>query len=199
MMKEKKKAHGIQLLLRCVVRDPDGKIISDTGQKPTKSFVIQFLEFMKGLFDGFQLTATAVNGAESFIFLHSVGSSSSFNIGAGAGNSGFGIVIGTGVTAEDNEDYKLEIQLTEGVGAGNITHGAVSYGDAGVAGANVDFLLSRTFTNNTGSLIGVKEAGVYTATVQPYYHCIIRDVLPGTVNVPFRCSLTLYYTLRTTV
>lgn len=200
-----KKSHGVQLLIRAVVRDPEGRVLSDTGQKPSKSFVIQFLEFIYGLFDGpATLEATAVDGTEDVIYraegvdgycyLH-------LRVDAPINDDTHGIVVGTGSTAETNTDYKLEAQLTEGVGAGNITHGAMVVGTAGVVGANVDLEIKRSFPNNTGSTITVAEAGVYAkqGIFVPYYHCIIRDVLAASIDVPDKCALTVYYTLRTTV
>lgn len=209
-MKERKpqkerKPHGVQLLIRAIVKDPEGRILSDTGQKPTKSFVIQFLEWLR--FHLHQPTrfnyATGVSGFEEII--NDTGRLS-FDIDAGVNIDSFGIVIGTGDVAEDNEDYKLGTQLTEGAGVGNITHGAQVVEAPDLVGGNVDIETKRSFINNTGSTIIVKEAGIYTRGEQGHHsnadehHCIIRDVLdaPG-VNVPDKCALTVYYTLRTTV
>jgi len=196
-MKEKK-SHGVQLLIRAVVRDPDGKVISDTGRKPARSFVIQFLEALYGLFDALNLDATATDGTEDRIIAVGANLNATLMIDAAINDDVHGIVIGTGDTAETNTDFALETQLTEGVGAGNITHGAQVVGTAGVVGANVDLELKRAFTNNTGSLIEVKEAGIYTL-YSSWVHCIIRDVLAESVDIPDRCSLTIIYTMRTTV
>ena len=197
----KKKAHGVQLLIRCVVTDPNGKVISDTGRKPARSFVIQFLEWLYILMNNPGLGyATGVGGGEILIYSPGIQVATQFIINAGANNSLFGIVVGTGDTAEDNEDNKLETQLLEGAGAGQITHGAMVMGTAGVVGANVDLVLKRAFTNNTGSAILVKEAGIYfRCTYAGRNFCIVRDVFPGPVNVPDKCSLAVFYTVRTTV
>ena len=196
---KKKKSHGVQLLIRCVVKNPNGRIISDTGQKPANSFVIQFLEFIYLMMGGAIMLATATDGTEDGIYSGALASSDLFQIKAPANNSLYGMVVGTGDTAEDNEDYCLETQLTEGVGAGNITHGIMGVGTTAVVGVNVDLVLSRSFHNLTGSAITVKEAGLYTKYSTLYYHCIIRDVLGTPVEVPDKCSLTVYYTVRTTV
>ncbi|GAG42215.1 unnamed protein product, partial [marine sediment metagenome] len=113
----------------------------------------------------------------------------------------YGIVAGTGDTAVENDDYKLETQLTEGAGAGDITHGAVIVGSAALVDSNVDIVHYRPFTNNTGSTIAVKETGIYTSQnlLVSRDHCIIRDVLGAPIDVPDKCSLTVYYTIRTTV
>lgn len=196
-MKDKK--HGVQLLIRVVVKDPDGKVISDTKQKPAKSYVIQFLEFIhaQGVGEG-NIPATDTSGAEQIIYAAPVACGIMLMIDAAVNVSTHGIVIGTGDTAVTNEDYTLETQLTEGIGAGNITHGVVVIGTAEVVGANVDLEIKRSFTNNTGSTITVKEAGVYVFN-DPRVHCIIRDVLSPAKDVPDNCSITVYYTIRTTV
>lgn len=186
-----------------VVRDADGKILSDTGQKPSKSFVLQFLEFFYLLFTapGGYTTRTDVTGNNRNFYRDVWQVHDHLRADAPINNSNYGIVVGTGDTAKDNEDHKLETQLTEGVGAGNITHGVMVITPTAIVGANVDLELTRAFTNNTGSLITVKEAGMYIGQIYPppYYFCIIRDVLVLSTDVPDKCSLTVYYTVRTTV
>ena len=199
-MKEKKKAHGIQLLIRAVVRDPDGKIITDTGNKPAKSFVIAFLKFIYGLFTApANVSVTETDGSSGYVYQSGQTTNNQFYVLQVGGYSQFGVVVGTGDTAETNTDYQLETQLTEGLGLGNITHGDVVVGPAAVVGANVDLEVKRVFTNLTGSSIVVKEAGIYTSFFEVGFHCIVRDVLSGTVTVPDKCSLTVIYTVRTTV
>jgi len=197
---KKGKPAGVQLLVRAVVRDPDGKIITDTERKPAKSFLIQFLEFIAFMILGESALATATDGTEDVFYSSIQTSIKHFNIKAPLYEDGYGIVVGTGDTAATNTDYVLETQLTEGVGAGNITHGEGVVGAAAVVGANVDLEILRAFTNSTGSLITVKEAGVYVEiNDMAYIHCIVRDVLGAEVEVPDKCSLTVIYTVRTTV
>lgn len=199
---KKKKANGVQLLIRAVVRDPEGNVIQDTGEGPAKSFVIQFLEFIGAMFDGVSTSATMLSGGEGSYYVSSQSPYNSWYLNAPINKSTFGIQIGTGDTAEDNTDYKLATQLTEGAGAGNITHGAMVMDAVGVVGANVDVEFKRAFTNATGSTITVKEAGIVTGygPVRPTNtHLIVRDVLAAPVEVPDKCSLTIIYTMRTTV
>lgn len=200
MILKKSKSHGVQLLVRAVVRDLDGKVISDTGQKPSKSFVIQFLEFIKAAFDAVTTAATDKTGTERTIYRSTYAPYNSFQLYSAANEYINGIVVGTGDTAVTNTDYRLVNQLEEGATAGKITHGISSFGSPAVVGANVDMNITRSFTNNTGSTITVKEAGIY---VKSYYlawysFCIIRDVI-GPILVPDKCSLTVIYTYRTTV
>lgn len=209
-MKEKKKPSSVQLLLRAVVKDPDGKIISDSGLEPAKSFVLQFLEFFLAFFSatGLDKKATATDGSEDNIWYGTTQCNVHFFVDAPATleyGTNWGIVVGTGDTPATNTDYKLETKLTEGVGAGNINHGDSTVGVAAVVGPNVDLTINRSFTNNTGSTITVKEVGMYSrfkgggSPASGLYHCIIRDVLVAPIDVPDKCSLTVYYTIRTTV
>lgn len=196
----KKKTHGVQLLIRAVMKDPDGKIISDTGEKPSKSFLIQFLELIYAIFrfTG-DLSATATDGTEDIMYDADKAVQLQLKADAGLNVDSHGIVAGTGDTAETNTDYALETQIAEGTGAGQLVHGRTTVGVAAVVGANVDLEVTRTFTNGSGDTITVKEAGIYIKGYATWYHCLIRDVLPAEMDVHDKCSLSIIYTLRTTV
>lgn len=200
-MKKEKKTHGVQLLLRMVVKDSDGKVLSDTGQKPSKSFVIQFLEFIHILFTGPAGTvdATMTNGAEGEYYNSVTDNSQQFRVDAAANTASYGIVVGTGDTAETNTDFRLASKIAEGAGVGQLTHGSVVIGITTVVGVNVDLELSRAFTNNTVAAITVEEAGIYGVQRAVRFFCYIRDVLVSSINIPAGCSLSVYYTFRTTV
>lgn len=196
----KRKPNGVQLLIRAVVKDPDGKVLSDTGQKPAKSFVIQFLQFFKNLFDAVNTERKRTDGTNGNIYFDGNTCSMAFLMNAPINASYYGIVVGTGDTPADNENHKLETQLTHGVTVGKITHGAMVMGTTGVVDANVDTEHKRAFTNNTGVEITVKETGIYVMRFSVNFSfCIVRDVLSPSVIVPDKCSLTVYYTFRTTV
>lgn len=201
MKEKKKKTHGVQLILRTVVTDPDGKVITDTGEKAANSFVRQFLEFWSCVLANAYATSKETDGTQDVIWSATWLWNITFLANAGINVDNYGIQVGTGDTAPANTNYKLETPLTEGVGAGNITHNAMTIGTAAVVGANVDLVLKRSFTNGTGDTITVKEAGLVVLTdygTEPEF-LIIRDVLSPTVDVPDKCSITVIYTLRTTV
>lgn len=199
-----RKAAEIELLLRLVVKNEKGEIIQDTGDKPSHSFVIQFLEWIYALLDGpATSTATDVDNATNIIYKGILQTDFQFGVDAPAGSSEWGLVVGQGAGAETNVNYKLTDQLTEGVGAGNITHDVTTIGTTAVVGANVDLVIQRTFVNNTGASLTVREVGIYMRYAETgpftYYHCLIRDVLAVPITLADKCTVTVYYTLRTNV
>lgn len=200
LLDKNQRPHSLGLFHRAILKDSKGKILLDTGEKPSKSFVEPFLVWVYSMFSTLQLAVTDTAGAERVMYGAGAPCNNFFNVNALANDSDFGIVIGTGDTAETNTDWKLETQLTEGVGGGQITHGACAIGVTAIVDVNVDLALTRTFTNNTGAGITVKEAGIYEEDdVYNWFHMIVRDVLPTPILVPDTCSLSVIYTMRSTV
>lgn len=198
IVKEKdKKSAVIQVLIRYVVTDEKGKTIYDSGQKPSKSFVIQFLEFIGAMFDALTTNATDYSNVERFIYKSDSTASAFFRADGGEGYMWKGIVVGSGSTPPTNTDISLESMLYHGTGANSISYGSTTIEAVSVVAGNVDLELSRTFTNNTGEDRVVAEVAVYVRNT--YIFCIIRDVLSPSVTVSDKCSVTVYYTLRTSV
>jgi hypothetical protein len=113
-----------------------------------------------------------------------------------AGVSTEGIVIGTGNTAEDFDDYALAAQIVHGVGAGQMSYGAIS-NPPGVSG-NFTMQWSRSFINNSGANIVVAEIGIILREGSGYYgsgkyFLMARDVLSPSVTVANGQTLTVTY------
>lgn len=198
----------IETYYRILRHDPEGKLVEDSGLIPSHSYVIQFLELTEAFFKlgyGAYRMATDVDNAESLIVDSRTGKSA-VNYGrmdAGAGVSAYGIVVGTndGATAEANDNYKLDTKiLHSGVGeAGKLNYQAVTLVAPYVSAPNVDFDISRAFLNETGSTITVKEIGIICKNVlDTKYHLLLRDVVVDK-DVLDGYTLTVVYTLRTTV
>jgi len=194
----------IQVFHRLLLLDPRGKIINDSGRIPSRSYVIQFLELIEAFLDGpTTKNATDVDNAESPIYRGATGAPVSYGrVDASANLDTHGIVVGTndGATPEGNENYKLDTKVLHGSGvAGKLNHQAVTMVAPAVVGANVDFDISRPFINDSGGTITIKEAGIICKNSQDTkYHLLVRDVVSD-FAVPDDYTLTVVYTLRTTV
>lgn len=109
---------------------------------------------------------------------------------AAIGIDAYGMVVGinTGATAVALTDYKLDTQIAQGVGAGQMKYSAASYQVGKISsGANRSYKLIRWFTNDSPGAITVKEVGFitrpYKAAVGSYNVLICRDVLAVPVVV----------------
>ena len=111
-----------------------------------------------------------------------------FTVVCNAGTTDKGIVIGTGTTPVTLYDYALASQV--------ITN--VYYGNTTVAIENPSEncwrnLVTRSFTNNTGSDLNIKEVALYcrysTGDVGPY--CLERSLY--NVSVPHSLSVLISY------
>ena len=194
----------LQPYYRILKHDPEGKLVKDSGLIPSHSYVIQFLELIGAIFDSPGLVeATDVDGAEGYIYRNAGTFANVGRVNAGAGDDTHGIVVGTnaGVTAEDNENYALDTKIEHsGVGAaGKLNYQAVTLIAARVVGPNMDMEVTRAFLNETGNTITVKEIGIICKEVDfTKYHLLLRDVVSDE-DVLDGYTLTVVYTLRTTV
>lgn len=192
----------LETYYRILKHDSEGKLVKDSGLIPSRSYVIQFLELLEAILDATIKTATDVDNAENIIagdeMIQRYG-----KVDAGIGADTHGIVVGTnaGETAESNENYKLDTKiLHSAIGdAGKLNHQAVTFVKARVVGVNVDLDINRPFLNETGNTITVKEIGIICYnTHDAKYHLLLRDVVTDEV-VEDGYTLTVVYTLRTTV
>jgi hypothetical protein len=119
-----------------------------------------------------------------------------------AGTDSYGIVVGSGSTPQTYSDYALANQIKNGTGAGQMTYGA--HTTASSYGSTSSYItISRTFTNQSGSAIVVREVGMIARNYawDPYglkydnKYIIARDVLANPVTVNNLGTLAVTYTL----
>lgn len=115
-----------------------------------------------------------------------------------AGTDAYGIQVGSNNTAVDILDYKLNTKISNGVAAGNLQYGTQTNAYGG-AGANKWAKIMRTFTNNSGNDVIVKEAGLVINGYGPAYILITRDVIgdPG-ITIVNTDSMPVEIYIRTT-
>lgn len=190
-----------ELFYRIMIHDREGNLVEDTGKKKSHSYVIQFLELVEALFEGISKNATDTSGAETQLYKSNINNANIGRCDAGVGDATYGIVVGTnaGGSPEDNEDYALDTKIANGAGAGQLQYQSMNFFVPAVDGANVDFDMSRAFANASGGTITVKEIGLICKQLtNVVYHLLLRDVVADN-DVDDGFTLTVAYTLRTTV
>ena len=116
-----------------------------------------------------------------------------------AGNTAFGIRVGTGNTAVAIDNYALETPIAEGTGVGQMEHLICTVSAPTVAAPNCSFIVSRAILNNSGAEITGREAGIYAKLNATYFGCFTRDVFGTPQAVPNGGSIVINWTLRVTV
>ena len=179
-----------------VVRDRDSKVLSCENRR-SRSMLGNWYRI---LYAHMALTSTSLVRTDG-IDRGVINFGDNWKFVAAADEYYLGIVIGTGIAAVTIDDYKLDSQIMHGTGSGQMRHLASTPGWPSVAGSSCDFLTSRTFLNNSGGLITVRESGIYCRVKGVTYYgyaCIVRDVLATPQDVPDGGSITIDYTLRIT-
>ncbi|MFC1970670.1 hypothetical protein ACFLV0_01860 [Chloroflexota bacterium] len=121
------------------------------------------------------------------------------------GNNGSianGIVVGSGLGAEDFNGYYLAAPIGHGMGAGQLSYilqnAPVRSYDAGTKVYKVEHL--RYMNNNSGGVISVNEVCLINCIdVGGTDYCMFaRDLLGATVNIPNTGQLKVTYTIELT-
>jgi hypothetical protein len=118
------------------------------------------------------------------------------NMNAGSGDVNYGVRVGTSDTAFSKDQYELQAKIGHGTGAGQLVYGATSIEDYADEDSTTRFRVTRTFTNNSGAVITVKEIGIaidMQIGSTHYYGLISRDVLTSPQSVPDGATLTVRY------
>lgn len=111
-----------------------------------------------------------------------------------------GIVVGSGVNAEDFEDFALQTPITEGVGAGQLNSIASENHSISYAALALKDEQARYFNNNSGGDVTVNEVALITNghinTDHPWLFA--RDHLASPVVIPDTGQLKVTYTISLT-
>ena len=180
-----------------VVRDRHGKVLKRIAA-PSRSYVSVWNQCLYVLNRHTSYSITDTGGTARSISY----SSSVLRANASAGEIGYGIRIGKGITPVTINDYALEAPCGEGTGVDQFLHQAMATSSPVVAGSDCSFWHRRVMVNNSGSTIsGIREIGCYVLMKYSpaYYGLGYRDVLPSEVYIPDGGSITVTYTLKVTV
>jgi len=196
-----------------------GRVISDSGYRPSQSFVIQFLQ---GLYTALGDSIIGVKqvgwtgGNPLFYVVAEADGLIDRNhwmcLQADEQDSSFGVVVGTDNSAEDSENTALGSQVLQGSGVTELMHGPVSFiSESSISGSDAIIEVSRMFFNQSGGTITIKEVGLY-ARIAGYYVnlvppppllystgriCLSRDVVADT-DIPDGYTLTVQMMVKVT-
>ena len=191
------------------VKDKKGKIIHKE-KKECKSLLKNFMLWLHSKFtistaEGATVTWTANdtgNVGRSFPVTGTNYEGEFGYFGALTAMDGKGIRVGKGTTAVTPTDYELADKIIHGTGSGQLLYGAQTYEAVEVVDSDSRFRISRTFTNNSGASITVKEicgtlAQMDTAFTERFL-LYLRDVLVSPSTVPDGATLTVRYRFSVT-
>lgn len=196
---------NIKIKYTVILKDKNGKTILRKTFK-SRSLLANFLRWLWCFIDSSTSTAASSltitdTGGVGRAF-PSTGTRYIYNFGAfkaAATDDAYGIQVGSGSNTVSPNDYMLQQKISQGTGSGQLVYGAQTNESIVISGNTASVRISRTFTNNSGSIIQVREIGLavgaYESGGTQRYILILRDVLPSALSVPDGQTLTVRYTI----
>ena len=166
----------------------DGKIYKKSRRRVAHSFVTAFGAIIFDLFARSYPSEEDTGGT-------SRGIAFDLNAAATAGNTTYGIVVGTGTNVVAITDNKLQTLITHGATSGKLQYSACTVALPTFVSGVSELIITRLFTNASGGTIAIKEIGIYV--VGSYYFCIARDLT--SITSTDGSTLTINYIIQTTV
>ena len=162
---------GFFASIMVVVRDKNGKIkkvYSQRSHSPTKNFIGLLLGYTwyKSTGNSFTLT-NATGGTYNYQPCEAnIGIKECFSIAYPNNQSPFygyisDIVVGSGSLSDPYTAYKLDAPISNGSGTGQLVYGNVSVPTSiTTSGSSAYFIISQSYTNNSGGTITISEVGI---------------------------------------
>jgi len=215
MSEKEKKETSPQILWEIEVKNKTGKLLKHYVT-PARSWLKQFIQILKGefatrhaaIYAGGNVSVADESGtARSYPKADATSNSyyyMNLSTCGDTGDTSQGIIVGTSDTPNTLTTYALGGKISHGTGSGQLVYGAETVEDVtNPSGNDLQFRITRTFTNNSGSTITVKEVGLlvkkFDASGASRSWLIARDVLPSPVDVPDGATLTIRYVVKITV
>lgn len=177
------------------------RIVFTSGTKQSNSFTKGFAQLLYriGFYAGasdtsVSITNTAGAGVSSFTTLLG-----SLNTTAPITNTNYGLLVGTGITAESINDTALVTKIAHGTSAGQIQYGTMTFGAPSTTATTTTFRFTRVFTNGSGGAIGVEEFGLAGENSNLTNRFLLLRDITGTITVNNGQALTLNLDFTTTI
>ncbi len=184
----------MNLYYEIIVRDRNGQVINHLKDQ-ARSWLKQWSQLV---FGGMSGLAQNVKDTSGVIRTQSV-TYDLLSVAGSAGDDSRGIVVGSGASIVNIEDYSLNAQVIHGAGPGQLDHLPTTIIYPEVNGQECRFQIKRIFLNSGDSPVSVREIGIYGAITSSYKACIARDVLSGVVVVPEGGAMTVIYCVKAIV
>jgi hypothetical protein len=208
--------HPLEAFIELEIRDANGKLLTFRKFR-AKSWLPQLLAMLKGHFmvpyqtttNGGNAPITDTGGVVRYFpylaLLSGVPATVTISLYAGEGVGDYGLVVGTSDAQNAVNQYAMGAVIPHGNASGQLYYGATSIENPQNP-PNTNywiFRIIRTFTNNSGASITVREIGLVVKTWDsggntPRYFLIARDVI-SPVTVPNGATLTIRYIPKITV
>lgn len=203
-----------ELEIEIEVHDKDGKPIEPKKTFKAHSWLRQFVVMLKGYF---ATRFDSLTGHGNTTLTDETGTGRGFpahyawydfrtqpSTFGDAGDSAQGIVVGSSDTANTITTYALGSKISHGTGSGQLYYSAMAYEEvSNPGGSDLQFRMTRTFTNNSGATVTVKEVGLCIQTFDTSQvgrsFLIARDVLPSPSSIPDGATMTVRYVVKITV
>jgi len=210
----KEDLHKLKMYWEYEIRDKDGKVIKK-GKFKSKSWTGRIVELLYCLFHQYdhytatldtsytdRLSPEEITGHDGTKIAIPTGYNvATRGVRAPAGET-FGIAVGSDSTPVSIDDYYLKSIITHGTGSGQLEYGGTTL-ESLTRGDTYYFRVIRTFTNNSGADVVVREVGlileVCTKKDTKGYFMIARDVPSTEITVPDGKTLTLRYVVSYTL
>jgi len=191
---------SMEIVVPSLKVEADYKITGKDGERKgtieCKCFVKQFGQLLHMMFGGlheYSITDTAGVTKKPSGFATDY---YTLRCTANAADDSYGIIVGLDDTAVVITDYALKNQCANGLGENQFNYGGpVGFNTASDATSN-SVVATRTFANNSGSSIVVKEIGLIVSNVTGKF-LILRDIIadPGLTVVTTEV-LTVNYKIK---
>lgn len=201
-VRKKRSVVGLGGEVEVQVHDKDGNMVKSFKQ-PMHTFVKNAGDVIKTAFgtpcdEATMCYVEDITGSSQPMRYSEQDSVGDYCISAGAENDNFGILIGTNDAAWAWAQYALSGKIAHGTSGGQMSYGATTESLVENTGAPAKTVLQRSFDNNSGADITVREIGWFltakAAAEVVFYFMIARDVITAT-TVPNGGRLTVTYNI----
>lgn len=178
----------LKVTISAKVYDKHGNLVRKYRPRAAHSFLAQFIETLHVQMSKIPTNITHLAGNEIAL----VPSLDNFRVQCGASSLNYGILIGSGNTPVDIDDYTLETKITA-----NLTVSVHTFVLSYPTPKSRRLAISRTFINALASPMPIEEVALYTDASATGIYCLDRTLY--SVAIPASSSLALTYRITVSV